>query len=169
MQIRRLVPSDAATYQTLRLRALGESPTAFGSSYEEERNTPVDAIARFLAAGTNRYMFGAFVDAELVGMIGIDREQGRKEAHKAFIRSMYVRPDHRGTRIGRRLLSEALAYAASLPGLRQVTLTVIAGNLAARTLYESAGFKAWGVAPAALLVDGVLYDEIHLVHHLKAT
>jgi RimJ/RimL family protein N-acetyltransferase len=169
MQIRRLDSSDAAAYQTLRLRALRESPTAFGSSYEEECDTPIEVIAGFLAAGSNRDTFGALIKEQLVGMIGIGRESGRKERHKGFIRSMYVAPDHRGKGVGRRLLSEALAFAESTPELQQVTLAVTAGNVAAITLYESMGFRPFGVAPAALLVEGVFHDEIQMVRYVAAS
>jgi RimJ/RimL family protein N-acetyltransferase len=169
MQIRRLDPSDAAAYQALRLQALRDSPAAFGSSYEEECDTPVDVVAGFLAAGSNRNTFGALIQEQLVGMIGIGRETGRKERHKGFIRSMYVVPARRGNGVGRRLVSEALAFAASMSGLQQIILAVTAGNVAAITLYESMGFRPFGVAPAALLVDGVFYDEIQMVRYLAAS
>lgn len=166
MHIRRLVSADAGAYQVLRLQALRDSPTAFGSSYEEECDTPIDMVAAFLAGGTDRTMFGAFVEEQLVGMIGVGREGGRKEGHKGFIRSMYVVPARRGEGIGRRLLSEALKVAASMPGLQHVTLAVTAGNVEATALYGSMGFKPFGVAPAALLVDGVLYDEIQMLRRV---
>jgi RimJ/RimL family protein N-acetyltransferase len=166
MQIRRLISSDAGAYQALRLQALRDSATAFGSSYDEECHTPIEVVAGFLAAGSGRDMFGAFIDGQLVGMIGVGREGSRKESHKVFLRSMYVVPDHRGEGIGRRLVSEALSFAASIPGLHHVSLAVTAGNVEAVALYESMGFERAGVAPASLLVDGVLYDEIQMVRYV---
>jgi ribosomal protein S18 acetylase RimI-like enzyme len=166
MQIRRLTPSDADPYMTLRLQALRDHATAFGSSYEEECDTPIDAVARLLATGSGRDMFGAFVEGQLVGMIGVGRESGRKERHKVSLRSMYVAPAHRGKGIGRRLVGEALSFAASIPALHHVSLAVTAGNVEATALYESMGFERTGVAPASLLVDGVLYDEIQMVRYV---
>ena len=45
-------------------------------------------------------------------------------------------------------------------------LAVTAGNDAALKLYESLGFKAWGLEPAALVIDGVAYDEIPMTKTL---
>src|ERR1022692_5296190 len=124
MHIRRLVSSDAGAYQVLRLQALRDSPTAFGSSYEEECDTPIDMVAAFLAGGSDRNMFGAFVEEQLVGMIGVGREGGRKEAHKGFIRSMYVVPARRGEGIGSFLLSEDLKDPGSFPARQHSPLAV---------------------------------------------
>ena len=60
MHIRRLTPADAAAFQELRLAALQESPTAFGSSYEEEREFSQAFIEERLAAKPDRGTFGAF-------------------------------------------------------------------------------------------------------------
>lgn len=44
MQIRRLLPVDAALFQALRLFALRETPHAFGASYEEEASLALSTI-----------------------------------------------------------------------------------------------------------------------------
>ena len=36
-------------------------------------------------------------------------------------------------------------------------------------MYESMGFKAFGHEPGALLVEGVLYDEMQKVRTIEAT
>lgn len=81
---------------------------------------------------------------------------------------MFVAPAWRGKGLGMQLLEQALAFADAMPGLRQVTLTVTAGNAAAVTLYESMGFVVFGRAPDALLVDGVSHDDIQMVRAVKA-
>jgi len=72
---------------------------------------------------------------------------------------MYVAPHARRRGIGGRLLRHVLACAASDPRLRRVNLGVHAANTAARSLYESMGFVAWGTEPAAAWVDGQAQDE----------
>lgn len=160
MLIRPLVPSDAAAYQTLRLAALRESPSAFGSSYEEECDTPLSTIEGYLAACAERCKFGAFDGPELLGLVSVAREGARKMRHKGYIRGMYVAPSHRALGLGKQLLEHALAFAASMEGLRQVSLSLTAGNAAALALYESMGFKLFGHEPDALLVDGTYYGDL---------
>jgi ribosomal protein S18 acetylase RimI-like enzyme len=169
MQIRRLDSADASAFQRLRLQALRECRSAFSSSYEEEFEIPITAIAGRLAAEPGRDMFGAFSETELVGTIGFGREGARKLAHKGFIRGMYVSPAFRNQSIGRQLVSHVLEHAASLSGLRQVTLTVTASNVAAIGLYEKMGFTSFGLEPAALLVNGELHDEIYMVRFVEHT
>lgn len=164
--IRRLVPADAVAFQALRLAALRESPSAFGSSYEEECDTPLAVIEARLAPASGRHLFGAFDGAALGAIVVVGREEQRKARHKAFIRAMYVAPALRGRGVGRRLFAHALAFAATIDGVRQVTLSLTAGNAAALALYASFGFKVYGQEPDALCVDGVFYDDIHMVHML---
>jgi ribosomal protein S18 acetylase RimI-like enzyme len=54
-----------------------------------------------------------------------------KQLHRGFIRSMYVAPHARGRGIGKALMHEAVHFARAMPGLRQLTLAVTAGNSAA--------------------------------------
>jgi hypothetical protein len=85
MPIRRLTPEDAPAFQALRLAALQESPTAFGSSFEEERDFSASVIEGRLAVKSDRGPFGAFEGDELVGLVVLGRENFRKLAHKALI------------------------------------------------------------------------------------
>ena len=169
MQIRELGPTDARTFQTLRLEALRESPSAFASSYEEEHETPLAVVAERLAAKPDRCVMGAWLDSDLVGMLGLRREGQRKLSHKAFIWGMYVSPGARRRGIGSQLIAHALSRAASMPGLRQINLGVNAANTEAIALYEAAGFTSFGVERGFMLLDGELHDEIHMVRLVAST
>lgn len=166
MDIRRLTPADAAEYQALRLFALCDSPTAFGSSYEEECDRPTEVIAARLAPDSGRILFGAFIDGVLAGSVCVCREEGLKERHRALVLGMIVRPEYRGGGVGKALLTHALVCAKSMPGLRQIALAATAGNHAAIGLYQSCGFVPWGIAPQALQVAGMFYDEVHMALQL---
>lgn len=163
MLIRRLTPSDAVAFQSLRLRGLQESPTAFSSSYEEECGRPLEFVAKRLESNGERAVFAAFDADETVGVIGVGVDGGRKLAHKRIVWGMYVTPSHRGRGIAKRLLHEALHFAASMPEVRQVNLGVNVMNTPALRLYESMGFKPFGVERAALQVDGTFHDEMLMV------
>ena len=162
MHIRRLTPADATAFQALRLAALIDTPSAFGSSYEEEKDFPASTIESRLAEKPDRGPFGAFEGEALVGLVALGREGMRKLAHKALIWGMYVKPEARGKGIARALLLEALSLARSVPEVKQVNLCVNASNVVAIRLYESVGFKAFGHEPGAMLVSGELQDEVHM-------
>jgi len=144
------------------LAGLRESPTAFVSSYEEECDTPLSLIAERLIAGSDRAVFGAFANDELVGVVGLQRHSEPKLAHKAYVWGMYVAPGFRSRGIGRELLEHVLRRAASMSGLHQVNLGANSANAAAIALYETAGFRSFGLERGFLLIDGVLHDELHM-------
>jgi ribosomal protein S18 acetylase RimI-like enzyme len=162
MHVRRLTPDDAAVFQAFRLAALREAPTAFGSSFQEEKDFPASVIEGRLAIKPDRGPFGAFQGEEMVGLVALGRENMKNLAHKALIWGMYVKPEHRGQGVAKALLQEALSLAKSVPGVLQVNLSVNAGNASAIRLYESFGFKAYGHEPSALRISGELHDELHM-------
>lgn len=166
MEVRILGSSDAAAFKTLRLAALRECPTAFSSSYEEERDIPLEQTGERLNPNRDAAVFGAFSGDNLVGTVGIYRENARKLAHKAVIWGVYVAPAFRGRGVARALLQRVLAHAAAMPNLLQVTLGVNTENAAAIGLYRSEGFEPFGVERGFMLVDGVLYDEIHMARRV---
>jgi RimJ/RimL family protein N-acetyltransferase len=162
VQVRRLTPDDVQAYRQVRLRALREEPTAFSSSYDEERDLPDAVIAGRLRVLPDRGTFGAFDEDRLVGIVTLGREDRAKLRHRGMIFGMYVAPEMRGKGVARQLLSEALALARSVPGLLLVSLGVNAENLAAIALYESLGFESWGLDPDAMMVGDRRYDERYM-------
>ena len=160
MHTRLLTPGDAAAYQSLRLEGLRDTPSAFTASYQDESATPLAEIERRLSPGSARDYLGVFDGEALIAIARVDRDSSPKQNHRAHIRGVYVSISHRGKGAARKLMEYALDRAASLQGVSHVNLAVTAGNVPAQKLYESLGFKAWGYEPAALIVDGVIYDEI---------
>lgn len=163
MIIQALNDDHASAFQALRLFGLRESPTSFGSSYEEEHSRTDPQIVTHLVGSPERKFLGCFNDAELVGVVGVGREQSVKERHIAFVRSMYVTPTARRKGVGLKLMLNAIACAAAWDGVEQITLSVTASNHAAVGLYQSVGFVEVGRMPRALRVDGVYYDELNMV------
>ena len=66
--------------------------------------------------------------------------RGEPESGEAYIDLIGVAADYRGRGLGRRLVLAGLSALRPMPGLRQVNLTVAAGNAAAMRLYDSLGF-----------------------------
>jgi len=161
MNVRQLNRADAQAYQTLRLLALQESPTAFSASYEDEVGRSIhDVASRIVPASDGSIcMFGIFEQDELCGFVAVVHPQRAKLRHCAELAGMYVAPAFRRRRLGRVLLEAGIAYIGSIPGVRQIKLGVNVTNLAAKTLYQSVGFESCGVEPDALNVDGTFYGE----------
>jgi RimJ/RimL family protein N-acetyltransferase len=157
----KLVMMDAASFQAFRLAALQEAPTAFGSSFEEEKDPPSSVIEGRLAIKADRGPVGAFEEGQLIGLVALSRENLKNVAHEALIWGMYVKPEHRGKDIAKTLLQEALCSARSVPEVLQVNLSVNSRNTAAIRLYESFGFKVFGHEPGAMRINGELHDELH--------
>ena len=68
MTIRRLNPLDAEAYLGKRLEGLKNTPEAFGSSYEEEKDHPIEKYKRKFQSN-NSFTLGAFQDTQLVGVV----------------------------------------------------------------------------------------------------
>ncbi len=56
-----------------------------------------------------------------------------------------------------------LEFADSQAKLIQLTLVVNATNTSAISLYESFGFKMFGIEPIAAVLNGVPQEQIHMV------
>ncbi|MEO7221522.1 MAG: phosphoribosylglycinamide formyltransferase [Devosia sp.] len=155
--IRRLTTSDAAAYRDLRLEALQNAPTAFGSSYEAESQ---NSLSDFEGHLTRSYIVGAWLEGSLVGVTGFYSLSG-KAAHRGNIWGVYVQPQARGRGISRALLTEILSSARTQ--VKQVHLSVVTDNATALALYERLGFTIYGTEPRSLFVEGRYLDEHMMV------
>jgi RimJ/RimL family protein N-acetyltransferase len=157
--------ADGPALLQLRLRALKEHPTAFGSSYEETLRHTVDEWTARADRGSgagDEAIFVADAGGEPVGMTGIRRGTSLKGSHAADVWGVYVRPEWRGHGLARRLV-DACADWARDRGVHIVRLTVVTDNAGAARCYQRAGFEVHGVEPGSLYVDGAYYDEL-LMH-----
>ena len=97
--------------------------------------------------------------SHLVGMTGFFRRQGEKICHRGEIWGVYVKKLHRAKGVGRALFSELIRQLRSQSSLEQVALGVSVGNTAAKSLYESFGFKTYGCETHALKIGDSYVDE----------
>jgi RimJ/RimL family protein N-acetyltransferase len=162
IEVRRLMPADAARYRKIRLTGLKNSPEAFGSTFETESLKPLNSFTERLRSSA---VFGAFRDEKLLGIAGFAPRQGAKEAHKGLLWGMYVRLDVRKAGVGRRLVEAVIDFARQHVEILQ--LSVVSDNEPARRLYARLGFVEYGLEKNSLKQGGTYYDEILMALDLK--
>ncbi len=147
--------------------ALETDPWSFVESPEQLRAIPVDEYAlRLRSAETANFVFGAFENNELVGMVGFYQEVPAKRRHKGWIWGVFVAPNARGRGIGKSLMLRAIEKAKTLPELDMILLTVSVNQPAPRQLYGSLGFRSIGIEPRGLKIGAQHLDEEHMVLEL---
>jgi GNAT superfamily N-acetyltransferase len=166
--VRRLDPNDLGAVVVLRREALVLHPLAFSAAPPDDPDLLTHSFRSLLALPAETALFGAFVADTLVGMVGVVRNKGAKERHKALLWGMYVRAQHRRTGAGERLLRAAIDQARSWPGVEQVQLSVTEVAQEARRLYERHGFQEWGREPCALGWQGQYVADSHMYLDLTA-
>ncbi|MBD3298159.1 MAG: GNAT family N-acetyltransferase [candidate division Zixibacteria bacterium] len=170
MEIRLLTRDDAAAFRDFRLVGLRNHPEAFGESAREwAALTPEEIAARMPAPGdiSEGFIVGAYDNGRLVGITCLMRSQHLKKRHHAELWGMHVAADMRRRGIGERLVNELIAHARTIDGLDMVYLTAATVNERAWKLYEKSGFTIYGTEPKALRIDGVDYDQHHMILDLS--
>jgi ribosomal protein S18 acetylase RimI-like enzyme len=128
-EVRRLEPDDWEAFRDIRLRALADSPDAFGSTRERERAYTEDDWRQRLSGPV-----AVVEDPEPVAVGGVFLN-----ADVPHVWGMWTDPAHRGRGHARQILDEVL------PPDRTAQLDVNVNNPGARAAYERYGFVGTGV------------------------
>ena len=152
--VRQTTGDDWKVWRDLRLRALQDTPTAFGSTHEREAAF-TEADWRDRTSSGDGISVLAFLDDVAVGMGGGFRDL----PGWLHVVAMWTEPSWRGHGAGSAVLEHLKAWSAAA-GLR-VHLDVETGNQGARRLYERAGFVLTGETRP--LRDGSSYSVERMV------
>lgn len=164
MELRLLTADDAEAFWHLRLEALRNDPASFADSTEEHLTTTVTAFREKLSVGDPalNFVVGYFEDGKLAGTAGFFRRPNKKERHKGHVWGVYVSPDLRGKGVGKALMLEIIRRAKEIEGIEQITL-VASAKFPAQKLYESVGFKGYGIEPHSLKIGNDYVDDVLMV------
>jgi len=169
IEVRQLVTEDFDRYFRLRLAGLVERPAAFTTDADSWRNAERSTLESQLSPErSDSPVIGAWVGArELIGLVGMNREQRRSVAHKAGLWGLYVSPSYRRHGVGRRLVEALIAQAERQPGLRQFRAVVPTSCVEALALLGALGFESYGLERAGRLVGGTFHDQSYLAYFIK--
>jgi len=99
---------------------------------------------------------------EVIGWLSLSEFFDRRPAYHATAEiGVYIREDHRGEGLGRRLVEEAIRRGPNL-GLKTLTAGAFAHNEASVRLFERLGFREWAYFPGVAELDGVERDLVVL-------
>lgn len=138
IRIRPARPDEWETWRDLRLRALADSPDAFGETLAEALSYDHTKWQSHVAPRVDAIRYLALRDDIPVAMCVLVTEP-----LIANIYAMWVAPEARGRRIGEVLLAEAIV-TATLRGVAEVRLRISDTQAGARRLYLRYGFVPTG-------------------------
>jgi ribosomal protein S18 acetylase RimI-like enzyme len=154
----RLDPGGWRDYRTLRLMALRTDPQAFEASLETQRAMPDtwwQERLREAQPENGGWLLFARQGDRLIGMAGAVLSD---DGATACITGVFVVPDARGQGTGEALLRAILDELGQEPSIQRISLYVNASQVAARRLYERAGFLMVA-RERSTYGDGNEYDE----------
>jgi len=140
---RRACKNDVALFREVRLKALRDSPEAFGSTYESALQRDQGSWEEQLwstTTGGNRNTQFAFEEDQCVGIAALYREPG---AASGDILMMWIDPGYRGSSAASLLVDELISWAKE-SGISAVFLDVTDSNSRAIRFYENQGFEDTG-------------------------
>lgn len=156
--LRSISAACVSSFRDVRLAALLDAPSAFGSTHAREAAlSDADWLQRVGQWQSDRATaLLAWDDATPCGIVAAYVDQA--DASVAHLVSMWVAPTHRHRGIGRLLVGAVLDWA-DRRSIAVVQLMVTATNDSAQRLYERLGFVATGRsephphAPSLVLVE----------------
>ena len=158
--IRILMTENIQQYHDIRLMALKESPTSFTGDYAREKAYGLEKLTRIVTPTDNRFILGVFVENQLIATIGFTASELPKAKHKAYIWGVYTRPNYRNRGLARKLLTKLCAVALAKDDIGLLQLNVNSCNKSVIKLYESFGFKEYGLEKDSLRHNNKSFDKL---------
>lgn len=142
MELRRVQAADWRALRDVRLRALADTPDAYGTTYEQDAARG-DAFWQQRAADSEHNLQNITVTAEEGGRF-LALAGGFFEGLVVHIVSVWTDPVARGQGVAAQLVAMVMDWARG-SGARRIILEVTEGNDTAYRVYERLGFRPTGV------------------------
>lgn len=155
IEIKVLTVNEAHDFRAIRLSALVQCPSMFGSTYEIELAKPLTFFKECLL---NSKVFGVYYEQKIIGLAILTQQSGLKFCHKADLSSVFIEPDYQRIGIATSLLNTVIKHAKHQ--VQQILLTVADDNQPAVRLYEKFGFQSYGKELKALKDNDQYIDEV---------
>ncbi len=97
------------------------------------------------------------IGGQIAAWVSFEDFYGRPAYRYTAELSIYIAPEHQGRRLGRQLLSDALARGPEL-GIKSLVGYVFAHNEPSMRLLRSFGFQEWGRLPDIAEIGGSEYS-----------
>jgi GNAT superfamily N-acetyltransferase len=151
-------------FKTVRLRALQDTPTAFGSTYAKESAlSDSDWLSRVDTwNGPGGVCYLGMDEGAACGIIAGYCDKNNPQ--RAWVASMWVAPTYRRTGLGTMLMNAVKSWAHSL-GAAELCLMVTSNNPSAMRFYERCGYSFTGTT-GPYQNDPALW-EYEMVQHLR--
>ena len=149
--VRQLSPDDWEVERDLRLAALTDAPSAFGSTLAETLSFAEHDWRQRLVG---QVRFAAWLDGVAVGTIGCAPARAPYPKGAAVLVGTWVAPTARGRGVADRLVATVTGWCQH-HGYPELWLSVTHGNVAAERLYVRQGFERTGTD---LEGDGDTFD-----------
>lgn len=143
IRLEQVSAAGISAFKAIRLRALRESPSAFGSTYQREAQFSDEEWTKRATRWNGERGIGylAIDDGEACGIAGALLDDA--DTTRAQLVSMWTAPTHRQRGVGRLLVEEVERWARSR-GVRTLSLMVTSKNDAAISFYLRLGFARTG-------------------------
>ncbi len=162
VQIRRLRSDEWPELCRLRLRALVEAPTAFGSTLAEEQSYSEEVWrerALGASAGCDRATFVAEIKGVWIGSVTGLANQFTTANGIPLLVAMFVIASERKQGVGVNLVNTVISWARGC-GAGQLALWIASDNPAATALYERCNFRYTGVTKPHSHSPGLIEKEM---------
>lgn len=134
VSIYRIWADDWEKYRDVRLRALKDSPFAFGGTYENE----VQQSEELWREKMHRAVLVAEINSKIVGLVVGKKNSEIENVVNLF--SMWVDPEFRGRSVGTKLIEKFIEWA-HMENATKIISGYAQDNTGAKQYYESLGFK----------------------------